>query len=229
MMPAAAEPKPSRDVALLAPAFRAAVEGAIAECNRAGYDAMVYEASRSEELQAIYYRRGRDVFPPHQTVTNAKSALYSWHGFGLAVDVISRSKLWSPAPGWFRAVGAIFKRHGCDWGGDWARADLPHMQWGRLRISPSDNARRILRQQGLTALWREVGAVDVALSIPAIRRILTKGLVGADVGELQGRLGAPVTETFDAITDAWVRGFQRGKGLRVDGDVGQDVRSALGV
>jgi hypothetical protein len=37
----------SRDLSLLAPAFRAAVEAAIAECQARSLDAYVYEAYRS--------------------------------------------------------------------------------------------------------------------------------------------------------------------------------------
>src|SRR5262245_14790440 len=61
----------SRDLSLLAPTFRAAVEAAIAECQTRNLDAYVYEAYRSPELQAIYYARGRTVVPPTKPVTYA--------------------------------------------------------------------------------------------------------------------------------------------------------------
>ncbi len=32
---------------------------------------------RSDELQRLYYARGRTIIPPHYTVTNAQSAQYS--------------------------------------------------------------------------------------------------------------------------------------------------------
>src|ERR1041385_8340994 len=138
-----AVPKISRDLSLLAPKFAQAVEDAIKECNDAGIDAFVYEAFRSNELQAIYYARGRTVIPPKKTVTNAKTNLYSWHGYGLAVDVISKSKLWTPDEGdaWFKKVASIFARQGCKGGGDWTDPDPPHFQWGRCKPSPSDLAR----------------------------------------------------------------------------------------
>src|SRR5436309_6912181 len=78
----------------LAPKFREAVEKAIADCAAKGLDAMVYETYRSQELQSLYYCRGRSVVPPSATVTNAASNLFSWHGYGLAVDVVSRSHEW---------------------------------------------------------------------------------------------------------------------------------------
>lgn len=149
----------NRDLTLLAPKFRQAVDQAIAECNGAqSLDAYVYEAHRSSELQALYYARGRTFMPPPSPVTNARDNLYSWHGFGLAVDVVSESAGWSAGEKWFQRVADIFKAHGCRWGGDWKMRDVPHFQWGPCKPSPSDLARQIYRTQGLMALWVKVGA-----------------------------------------------------------------------
>ena len=153
-------PKPDRDLSRLAPNFRAVVEAAIADCQNAGFDAMVYEGYRTLELQKIYYARGRTVIPPKKKVTNAPTNLYSWHGFGLAVDVVHRTLYWNPPEGlaWFKKVSDIFKQHNCKWGGDWTKPDPPHMQWGRCKPSPSDEARRQLATGGLEAVWTALGA-----------------------------------------------------------------------
>jgi peptidoglycan L-alanyl-D-glutamate endopeptidase CwlK len=153
--------KPTSDPALLAPAFARAVAAAIAECNDATnqLNAMVYETYRSSELQAVYYQRGRSVRPPQQPVTNAQNNLYSWHGFGLAVDVIHRTKQWSVGEDWFERVAVVFKKHGCKWGGDWRQRDLPHFQWGLCKASPSDRARELMRTGGVLAVWEAVGAL----------------------------------------------------------------------
>ncbi len=148
----------SRDMSVLAPRFAEAVRKAIEECNSNGLDAYVYEGYRSAALQAIYYARGRTVIPPPYTVTNARTNLRSWHGYGLAVDVISRSKRWNQPASWFRQVAAIFKSHGLKWGGDWSKPDLPHFQWGRCKPSPSDRAREIYAARGMKGVWAEVGA-----------------------------------------------------------------------
>ena len=149
------------DPELLAPLFRAAVDAAIAECNSPAnaLDAIVYETYRSNELQVVYYARGRTVRPPVTPVTNAMNHLYSWHGFGLAVDVIHRTKQWGPGDAWFERVAEIFKRNGCKWGGDWKQRDLPHFQWGLCRPSPSDEARAMMRTGGVLAVWQAVGAM----------------------------------------------------------------------
>ena len=152
-------PSVQRSLVLLAPEFGKAVERAIVDANDAGLDAFVYESLRSHELAVGYYARGRTVIPPQRTVTNAPDESYSWHGFGLAVDVISRSKEWDQPESWFRAVAEHFKRHGCRWGGEWKQKDLPHFQFGGCKPSPSAEARELLRTHGREAVWRRVGAL----------------------------------------------------------------------
>jgi peptidoglycan L-alanyl-D-glutamate endopeptidase CwlK len=152
---------PTADLTLLAPAFRAAVDAAIAECNDGAHqlNAMVYETYRSNELQAVYFTRGRTVRPPQEPVTNAMTSLQSWHGYGLAVDVIHKTKRWGAGDAWFASVADVFKRHGCKWGGDWTHPDRPHFQWGLCKPSPSDQARELIRTSGVFAVWEAVGAL----------------------------------------------------------------------
>jgi peptidoglycan LD-endopeptidase CwlK len=152
-------PGVSRDMTLLAPKFRLAVTSAIYDCTSEGLDAFVFEAHRSQELQALYYARGRTVKPPERPVTNAPTADRSWHYFGLAVDVISREHYWNRPVEWFAAVAEVFKRHGCKWGGDWTQKDYPHHQWAACKPSPSDRAREIYAEGGVEAVWQAVGAL----------------------------------------------------------------------
>lgn len=146
------------ELELLAPKMRAAVDATLTECRRRGLDAMVHESYRSRETAEWYYRRGRTTVPPGRPVTNAPNELYSWHGYGLAVDIISATKGWNFGETWFAMMGEIAKSHGLKWGGDWSHPDLPHVQFGRCKASPSDEARRLIREGGLEAVWRAVGA-----------------------------------------------------------------------
>jgi peptidoglycan L-alanyl-D-glutamate endopeptidase CwlK len=148
----------SRDMTLLAPRFTKAIEAALAECKSKGLDAYVYEAYRSNELQAMYYARGRTVIPPEKPVTNAPNNLLSWHGYGLAVDVISRARRWDQPREWFEEVAEVLKRFEVKWGGDWTKPDLPHFQWGKCKPSPSDFARQLIGAEGMQAVWKVVGA-----------------------------------------------------------------------
>ena len=158
-MEAVAAPTVTRELGLLAPRFREMVLLALADCQTRGLDAYVYEGYRSQELQALYYARGRTIIPPFKPVTNAPSNLYSWHGYGLAVDVISQAHGWDQPESWFADVAASFQKYACRWGGEWKMKDLPHFQWGRCRPSPSDRARELLHMQGLEAVWQAVGAM----------------------------------------------------------------------
>lgn len=145
-------------LALLAPRFALAVVAGLTDCQADGLDAVVYESARSHALAVAYYARGRTVIPPARTVTNAPDETYSWHGFSLAVDVISLSHGWDRPESWFSTVAEHFKRHGCKWGGDWKQKDLPHLQWGVCKPSPSPEARRLLATGGLVAVWKALGA-----------------------------------------------------------------------
>lgn len=138
------------DLDALAPKFRERVEAAVDECWQNGLDAYVFETLRCRELAELYHARG---------TSKAPNELYSWHGYGLAVDVISKKDGWDPPEGWFRKVADIFRKHGCDWGGDWKTfKDLPHFQLGGLKASPSEKARTILREAGMRGVWKNVGA-----------------------------------------------------------------------
>lgn len=147
---------------LLAPKFRAAVEAAVKECREHGLPVKVFETYRSAELQALYFARGRTIKPPTAPVTNAMSNLKSWHGYGLAIDVVHETAFWNPPGGtqWFASVAAIFAKHGCKWGGDWTKPDPPHFQWGPCKPSPSDAAQALLQTRGIRAVWEAVGAAD---------------------------------------------------------------------
>lgn len=144
------------DIRLLAPKFGLAVGHALNLCHRQGLDVVVQESLRSNELQEHYYAQGRT--RPGPIVTNARSALFSWHGYGLAVDVISASKGWNTTAAWRSAVAQIFKGAGLAWGGDWQHPDLPHFQWGLCRPSPSERARQLIAEGGMEAVWVEVRA-----------------------------------------------------------------------
>ncbi len=140
------------DLAYVAPRFREAVELALEDCQEATLDAYVFESLRTNELQAIYFAQGS---------SKAQTAFRSWHFYGLAVDVISRSRQWDAwhDRAWRDAVVSRFKLRGLDWGGDWTRfKDLPHFQWGRCKPSPSDLAIELYRSGGVGAVWRAVGA-----------------------------------------------------------------------
>ncbi len=152
--------KVNHDLSLLAPKFAQSVLRALNACQDAGYDAIVFEGQRSQDLQALYYARGRTIIPPTHPVTYAPTNLLSWHGYGLAVDIVDRTKYWNPDGGetWFKTVAQIFKRNDCSWGGDWKKPDTPHFQWFLCKPSPSRAAQRLMLTEGRMAVWAALGA-----------------------------------------------------------------------
>lgn len=138
----------------LAPQFRAAVEAVLSDMG----DAKVSESLRSFARQSYLYGFGREYDDGRGIVTNAASHLTSWHGYGLAVDIIHQTLEWNAGDHWFRLMADIAKGHGLDSGGDWHHPDKPHVQWGKCKDSPSDEARRLYERGGVSAVWNAVGA-----------------------------------------------------------------------
>lgn len=236
----------SRDLSLLAPKFRAAVEAAIADCAAKGFPVKVAEALRSQERQAYLYAQGRT--RPGSKVTNAPTNLTSWHGYGLAVDVIHETKGWAPGKNnaetvaWFRSVAAIFKAHGCSAGADWSKPDLPHMQWGNMPASPQASHKALKQQMSNAAVWRAVGAADadfINSESPHVPAPLVRGSKGPKVERLQDALdragihivspGEPGYGTFGPKTEQGLMTFQFRKQLVVTGLADAATLAALGL
>lgn len=79
-----------------------------------------------EQQQAIY-SQGRTA--PGPVVSNAKPG-DSFHNWGLAFDVVPLAYIsmpnWNPEGPLWGKLGAIGKRLGLTWGGDWRTPDRPH-------------------------------------------------------------------------------------------------------
>jgi hypothetical protein len=133
-----------------------------------GHDPVVWETLRTHERQHYLYGFGRDYDDGRGIVTHSRSADETWHGFGLAADVISASKRWDAPDDFWRALERAAEAEGLVCGGDWDGDDLtterfsdrPHVQWGRpMRRSPSPRAARLFAAGGYPAVWRDVGAL----------------------------------------------------------------------
>ena len=168
-------PKPIRNVPVqntlngLAPKFKAAL---LAMCDgvekETGVRPLIFETLRTTARQRHIYGFGRTWDDGRGIVTHSRDADDSWHfeKFGLAADLIHPALRWNAPASFWVAIGKHAHLNGLTWGGDWdgnpatrnGFTDVPHVQWGRCRRSPSPSARRIADDQGTPALWREVGA-----------------------------------------------------------------------
>lgn len=145
----------------LAPKFREWVEALIIDLEAKGFDPMIAESLRTHERQQYLYGFGRAYNDGRGVVTHSQAGHSSWHFYGLAVDVISRSKQWDAPPEFWSALGSSAKTNGLTWGGDWQTfADKPHVQFGPpMPSSPSAHTYALYQSQGLEAVWTQIGAM----------------------------------------------------------------------
>ncbi len=152
----------------LAPRFREAVGRVCADLTAWGYSPRVFETLRTDARQQFLYGFGRYYDDGRGVVTHSRTADETWHGFGLAADIICAKRLWNAPRDFWEVLGTSARRHslvwGADWNSDWSSnderfTDRPHIQWGApMRRSPSVRAVELRRTGGLAAVWAEVGA-----------------------------------------------------------------------
>lgn len=134
-MPAAApaaemtEMLKSRDIGRLRADVAANCRTFLALCKAEGLEVLVTETVRDLEYQAALYAQGRTA--PGSVVTNQKTPSFHWEKVGLAFDIAKNVKGHEyDDPEFFRKCGAIGKKMGFTWGGDWkSLPDSPHFQW----------------------------------------------------------------------------------------------------
>lgn len=132
-----------RNVSQLHPTLQKKVVKLQKECLSAGIKIKIGECFRTVAEQNALYAKGRTA--PGSIVTNAKGSSYSsMHQWGVAFDFFldmdvdkdgkTSDDAFNNATKLFNKVGAIGKKLGLEWGGDWKSIkDLPHFQlpdWG---------------------------------------------------------------------------------------------------
>ena len=100
------------------------------------------DSFRSITEQDALYAQGRT--KPGNRVTNARGG-YSFHNFGLAIDVVimrDGKAIWDTVPA---SVVAIAKQEGFAWGGDWKSfKDYPHFE-----MTFGQNLEQLRRKAGI--------------------------------------------------------------------------------
>ena len=142
---APAHPADSRSLDDLHPVVRAMAERLLAKAEDTGIPLAVTFTLRSLACQAALYAQGRTA--PGSVVTNAPAG-FSYHNYGLALDVVPRALLalpnWGDTPAYQAATNVLWVRLavigkglGFRWGGDFARLrDRPHFEWsGKLTLA----------------------------------------------------------------------------------------------
>jgi hypothetical protein len=145
----------------LAPLFAEKVFTLLANLNAKGRDPVVAEGFRSDARAAYLYGFGREYDDGRGVVTKAPDASKTWHRYGLAADIISKSKEWDAPDAFWSDLRDSAVDLGLVSGDDWTFKDRPHVQWNvsGMHVVPSDHAWQLLQSSGLDAVWREVNAV----------------------------------------------------------------------
>lgn len=133
----------ARDVAQLHPKLQELIKKLIKECEKQGLKISIGECVRTVKEQNDLYAQGRT--KAGKIVTNAKGSSYSsMHQWGVAFDFFldmdidgdgkKSDDAFNNSTRVFDRVGAIGKKLGLEWGGDWkSPVDKPHFQlpnWG---------------------------------------------------------------------------------------------------
>ena len=148
-----------RGLELCAPKFAAAVQAMLKDLE-GGRSEWAFETLRTPERQRFLYGFGRDYDDGRGKVTNAQTSLYSWHGFGMAVDVVEKDATpWDAPVSFWNEIGEAAEAHGLAWGGRWRKPDLPHVQWGKCKASPTALDRALLEAEGMGSVWAKYEAV----------------------------------------------------------------------
>ncbi len=129
-----ADERSERNIATLLPQVQPLARTLVESAAAIGIAIKVISGTRTYEEQNALYEQGRT--QPGRIVTNARGG-YSNHNFGVAFDigVFEGGRYLDESPA-YKAVGAIGKQLGLDWGGDWKSIqDEPHFElrpsWAR--------------------------------------------------------------------------------------------------
>jgi hypothetical protein len=146
------------DRRLLAPRMEEQVRDFEQRCALSKQPIRVYETARTHQLARMYYQLG---------ASKARDGWRTWHFYGAAVDLIHPTRAWAawdspdqPDVDWRETVIEHGKAIGLQWGGDWKSfKDYAHWQFGTVKPSPSDEAIRLYRDEGIVQLWKVIGAL----------------------------------------------------------------------
>lgn len=117
-----------KDVSLLHPELQVIVRKFLSECSKAGLKVAITQTWRNRAEQEALYAKGRTA--PGSIVTRCKYP-QSPHCWGVAFDFCRNDGkgAYYDTDGFFAKVGAIGKRCGLFWGGDFKSfVDKPHLE-----------------------------------------------------------------------------------------------------
>lgn len=157
-----------RDITKLHPTLQTKINQLIKECKAVGITIGIGECLRTVAEQDALYAKGRSA--PGSIVTNAKGNSYSsMHQWGVAFDFYLNMDIdgdgktsddaYNNATKVFNKVGAIAKKLGLEWGGDWRSIkDLPHLQLSNWGSTPSQLKAKYGTFEAFKKTWGKTSA-----------------------------------------------------------------------
>ena len=189
----------SRDTKLLHPELQEICDTFVAECRKQGLIVGISQTWRTKAEQDELYAQGRT--KPGSIVTNCKYP-YSPHNWGVAFDIYRNDGkgAYNDSDGWFARCGAVGKKMGLFWGGDFRSfVDKPHFELAKYL--PQNSCKTLIAKYGTPEKFRSTWEEDMAkryktvAELPADLRAEAQELI--DVGALKGKggtFGLDVTE-----------------------------------
>lgn len=147
----------SRDTKLLHPELREICDAFIAECRKQGLIVGISQTWRTKAEQDELYSQGRT--KSGSIVTNCKYP-YSPHNWGVAFDIYRNDGkgAYNDSDGWFARCGAVGKKMGLFWGGDFRSfVDKPHFELAKYL--PQNSCKTLIAKYGtpekFKATWED--------------------------------------------------------------------------
>ena len=175
-----------RDIDALATNSQKACRLFLAECKKHGLDVLITETYRSQARQDYLYAQGRT--RAGKKVTWTKN---SRHTSRRAWDVCKNVKGGEYSDeGFFRKCGAVAKKLGIIWGGDWSTPDMPHFevdtQWKYEGDDIDMDELERLKQEFAKYVEHTSGIINtMGREISCLQNIIN--IMGREIAELKAR------------------------------------------
>jgi peptidoglycan LD-endopeptidase CwlK len=123
---------------------------------------LLFETLRTNARQQFLYGFGREYDDGRGIVTGAYDASWSWHGYGMAIDIIHPRLAYKAPDKWWRILGEDYAAVGLRPGRTFKRVDSPHAQWLGVAprlcpATPTAQDRADHRANRVSLVWKRYG------------------------------------------------------------------------
>lgn len=198
-----------RGVIYLHPELQEIVEKFLADCLRAGLKVSITDTFRTKEEQVALYAKGRTT--SGSIVTNCQYP-NSPHNWGVAFDFCRNdgTGAYNDSGGFFAKVGAIGKKHGLFWGGDFRSfVDKPHLEL--IKYLPNNSVKTLIAKYGTPENFKKTWAEqededmqtqEIKIEVPGGAVLTVDGYI------VDGKSYAPLREVLEKLgfKVGWING-----------------------